>query len=160
MAISAWPGDQPELDRWLGSGLVDTIFCYSPTMRDGHTAYQLRAERLLLVSTTRRKLMRWDPAYLYVDGGEEFRRSHAAAYPDGDTPTVTLGSSVWATEYVLRQGGSAYLPERLIQTHLSSGELYLVPGAPVFTRSTYLVMSDRTMAERPWMSDLVDAVLS
>lgn len=142
VAISAWAGEQPELDRWLGSGLIDAALCYSPDSRENRSGYRLRADRLVLVSTRPRALMRWDPGYIYVDGGEEFRKNHAASYPDGDSPTVTLACAAWACDYLLEKGGSGYLPYRLIESHIESGRLHVVAGAPEFTRSLYLVVNN------------------
>ena len=151
LALSAWPADQSDLDRWLSSGLIDAAFCFSPSLRESWTAFPLGEDRLVLVSSTPRPLMRWDPRYIYVDSGEEFRRSHAAAYPDGDTPTTTFGSAVWALEHILAHGGSAHLPERLIAEHQVAGRLHEVPGAPVFKRSAYLVIEQKAAAQWPWL---------
>ena len=151
LALAAWPGEQRDLDRWLSSGLIDAAFCFSPGLRENWTAFPLGEDRLILVSSTPRALMRWDPRYIYVDSGEEFRRDHAAAYPDGDTPTTTFGSAVWALEHILAHGGSAHLPDRLIAAHLAAGRLHEVPGAPVFKRSAYLVVEQRAAAQWPWL---------
>ena len=70
IALSAWPGEQAEIDRWLYNGLIDIALCYGTTLREKGSTYSLPAEKLLLVSTTPRELMRWDPNYVYVDSGE------------------------------------------------------------------------------------------
>ena len=158
VAISAWSGEQPELDRWLGSGLIDAALCYSPATRESRSGYRLPSDRLVLVATQARDLMRWDPDYIYVDGGEEFRKNHAASYPDGDTPTVTLASAIWACDYLLKKGGSGYLPLRLIQQHLEAGRFYRVSGAPEFERSVYLVMNDDASVNWPFLGDLLKLV--
>ena len=159
-ALSFWPGEQKDLDRWLGTGPVDAALCYTPTVRENQTAHQLREERLILVSTTPRELMRWDPGYVYVDSGEEFRRHHAVTYPDSDTPTVTFGCAVWALEYLLEVGGSAYLPERLAGTHITDKTLHVVPQAPEFTRSVYLITNGHAEAGWPWLADVVSMLSS
>jgi len=100
--------------------------------------------------------VRWDPGYIYVDCGEEFRRSHAVAYPDGDTPTTTFGSAVWAREYALSWGGSAYLPERLITPLLDSAMLHRLPNAPEFARAAYVVVNNHAAAQWPWLSDMTE----
>lgn len=154
-ALSVWPGEQADLDRWLGTGLVDAALCYTPTVHENQTAHQLREERLILVTTKPRELMRWDRDYVYVDSGEEFRRRHAATYPDSDTPVVTFGCAVWALEYLLEVGGSAYLAERLIGRHIADKRLHLVPKAPVFTRRVYLITNDHAGANWPWLPEVV-----
>jgi DNA-binding transcriptional LysR family regulator len=143
-ALSAWPGEQTDLDRWLGTGLVDAALCYAPTVHENQTANTLREDRLILVSTKPRKLMRWDRDYVYVDGGEEF-----------DTPSVTFGCAVWALEYLLEIGGSAYLPERLVRRYVADRTFHIVPEAPEFTRRVYLITNDHAAADWPWLPGLV-----
>ena len=154
VAISAWSGDQAELERWLGSGLIDAALGYSPSLRENRTQHRLNADRLILVSTRPRKLMRWDPDYIYIDSGEEFRKCHAASYADGDTPTVTVASSTWAREYLLKKGGSGYLPLRLIEADIEVGNLHPVNGAPEFKRSIYLVTNDDAARYWNWLEEL------
>ena len=156
VAISAWSGEQPELDRWLGSGLIDAALGYSPDTRENRRAYRLREDRLVLVSTRQRALMRWDPDYIYVDSGEAFRKSHAATYADGDSPTVTLASSSWACDYLLKKGGSGYLPLRVIEGLLEQGRLFRVSGAAEFSRSVYLVVNRDAVLNWPFLPTILD----
>lgn len=158
VALSAWPGEQADLDRWLGNGLIDAALCYRPSLAESRSEYQLNSECLVLVSTRPRELMRWDPEYVYIDSGEEFRKSHAAAYPDGDTPLVTLGSAVWAKNYLLKNGGSGYLPKRLIKVELEAGKLHIVAGAPEFLRNAYLVVNNDAAQNWPWLSLMVKRI--
>lgn len=157
MAVSAWTGDQPELVRWLSSGLIDIAICYSPILRENWLLHPLPDDRLVQVATVKRGLMRWDPDYIYVDHGEEFRKNHAATYPDGDTPTVTFGSPVWALEHLLKTGGSAYLPERLVADQLRERQLFPVQGAREFQRSIYLVANAQA-ASSGWLSSAISAL--
>ena len=150
MAMSAWMGGQSELVRWLSSGLIDVAICYSPVVRENWVLHTLTDDRLIQVATVKRALMRWDPGYIYVDHGEEFRKHHAATYPDGDTPAVTFGSPIWALEYLLKRGGSAYLPARLVAGHLGAGLLFPVEGAREFQRSVYLV-AEATVSSSDWL---------
>ncbi len=154
-ALSAWPGEQTELDRWLGTGLVDAALTYRLTAHENQTIHALRTERLVLVSTQPGSPMRFDPSYVYVDAGEDFGRRHAAAYVDADTAKVSFGCAVWALEHLLEHGGSAYLPERLAEPHRTAGKLHGVPGAPVFTRDAYLITNDAAAAGWTWLPELV-----
>lgn len=155
IALSAWPGEHGELDQWLGTGLIDAALAYRATARETQTIHALRTEQLVLVSTREGSPMRFDPAYVYVDAGEDFGRRHAAAYADADTAKVSFGSAVWAIDHLLEHGGSAYLPESLCAEHRSSGRLFQVAGAPVFTRTAYLITNDTAAANWPWLPDLV-----
>ncbi len=158
IAVSAWSADHKELERWLTSGLIDAALYYSPVLNDDRREHLLFTERRVLVSKVKRSLMRWDPDYVYVDGGETFRKDHAAAYPDGDSPLKTISSSVWAKELLLKQGGSGYLPIHLIQAELAKGDLHLVEGAPEFSRNAYLVVNKLAQSNWGWFDGLLDCV--
>ncbi|MEM7193859.1 MAG: LysR family transcriptional regulator [Pseudomonadota bacterium] len=136
-ALSAWPGEQVTLDRWMRSGMVDVAMSYTAALDDAWNVEQLRSESLIQVATTARARVRWDPAYIYVDLGESFRRDHAAEYGDSETPMVTFGSPQWALEHLLREGGSAYIPEPLAIPHIDSGKLFRVTGSATFSRPVY-----------------------
>ena len=155
IAISCWSGEQNDLDRWLDNGLVDASICYTPSLKDNRTEYRLQADRLILVSTKARPLMRWDPAYIYIDAGEEFRKKHAAAYPDSETPTMTIGSSIWAKSFLLKQGGSGYLPFRLVEEEISQGRLFVVAEAPEFDRNIYLVVNNDAAEGWEWLENVI-----
>lgn len=159
-ALSAWPGEQTELDRWLGTGLIDAALTYRPTTHENRTIHALPTERLILVSTETTSPMRFDPGYVYVDAGEDFGRQHAAAYADADTARVSFGCATWAADYLCDHGGSAYLPERLAKPYLAAGTLHMIADAPVFTRNTYLITNDAAAADWPWLPGLVERLLA
>ena len=159
MALSAWQGEQSQLDRWMANGLIDIALCHSPSLNDSWRAIQFPSDKLIQVATVDRRVMRWDSEYIYVDHGETFRRDHAVAYPDGDTPTVTFGTPVWALDFLKEFGGSAYLPERLVLNELASGELFKVRGAAVFDRPVYLLVNHRKRDQWPWFEALVDQMI-
>lgn len=153
IAFSVWPGEQAEIERWLGSGLIDAAFCHGRLQGDGLVQREIGAERLVLYATRPRALMRWDPAYVYVDYGEAFRRDHAAAYPDGDTPMVTFGAAAWAVDFLLAHGGSAHLPAHMAAPLVAERRLHVVPEAPVFERPVLFVTAPRAAASAPWLAE-------
>ena len=155
-AFSAWPGKHTELERWLGTGLIDAALTYQPTAQDGRTIHTLHVERLALVSTAPGSPVRFDPGYVYVDAGEEFARRHDAAYADADTARVGFGCAAWALEHLLDNGASAYLPERLARPLVDEGRLHAVADAPVFSRTVYLIVNDAAATDWPWLPALLD----
>lgn len=155
IALSARTGEHEQLDQWLGTGLVDVALTYRPVTHENQTIHALPPERLVVVSTRRGSPVRFDPQYIYVDAGEEFGRWHAAAYADAGIAKVSISSAVWALEFLLSHGGSAYLPERLAGPYIAAGRLHVLTGAPVFTRSVYLITNDAAAANWPWLADLV-----
>ncbi len=159
-ALSIWPGEQTDIDRWLSTGLVDAALCHAPKMQEGLTIEALSPDELILVSTEKHELMRSDPDYIYVDAGEEFRIQHAAEFADGETSSVVFGSSDWALEYLLKVGGSAYLPQRLAKDLVKNSQLHTVPGARRFNRSIFLVTNNEAASNWPWLTELVQKYAS
>ncbi len=153
-AITVTSGDQAEIERLLRSGLIDVAFTYEVAVHHNQTIRALPVERLLLVSDRMDSPMRFDPKYIYVEGGEDFRRRHAATYSDADTARISFGHASWALDEILTNGGSAYLPERLVTEHLAARRLHLVANAPEFTRNAYVVLSERA-AEWEWLTPLL-----
>lgn len=155
VAVSVWAGDRGEIEQWLQSGMIDVAMLFDAQLKTDWTVEALFTDRLVQVATRKRSLMRWDPAYVYVDMGAEFRRRHAAAYPVDETPAVTFGNSAWALGHILESEGSGYLPLRLATPHVESGALHLVDGAPAFERTAYLAHDPRRTAAWPWFAGSV-----
>jgi DNA-binding transcriptional LysR family regulator len=148
VALAFWPGEQRMIDRWLSIGLVDLAFCHAPQGGERFQSRVLFDDEIILVSRKPLAAPRLDAGYVYVDHGDEFRRQHAAAFPEDVTSALVIASSGWALDHLLRNGGSGYLPRGHADPLLKQGELHLVPGAPSFTRRVYVVENAQTV--RPW----------
>ncbi|MGB0845776.1 MAG: LysR family transcriptional regulator [Thiolinea sp.] len=157
-ALSAWPGKHDELDQWMSTGLIDAALTYRPTTRENQTIHSLRSEPLILVSNRPDTPMRNDPHYVYVDAGEDFGRRHTAAYSDAGVAKVSFGCAVWALDYLLEQDGSAYLPERLAEPYIASGQLFPIVDAPVFSRHVYLIVNDQAAMAWEWLGAFLNAL--
>ncbi len=155
-ALSAWPGKHNELEQWLATGLIDAALAFQPISQDHLSSHELGSETLVLVSTRAGSPARSDPGYIYVDAGQDFGRRHAAAYTDAGIAKVSFGCSVWALEFLLDRGGSAYLPKSIAAPGLAAGKLHLIADTPVFTRHTYLICNDRVAQAWPWLTRLGD----
>ena len=101
LALEAWSGDLGEIKRWLLSGLIDAALVPEPLVGSGLASSEAFMDRLVLVSTVPRAVQSWDPAYVYVDLGSEYRRQHSLAWPIDETAHMTFGASRWALDYLL-----------------------------------------------------------
>ncbi|MCP4327236.1 MAG: LysR family transcriptional regulator [Alphaproteobacteria bacterium] len=156
LALEAWPGDMNEVGRWLSSGLVDAALIAESLTGPGLASHRVTPDRLVQVSTVCRTVQSWDPDYIYVDLGAEFRRQHSRAWPIDETAHMTFGSSRWALDHLLEHGGSAYLPWRLSATHVRQGRLHPVEGAPEFTRALFLAWREASLTTHPWLRDAIE----
>lgn len=153
LALEAWPGNLQEIKGWLASGLVDIALVSEAVTGPDIRSREVVRERLVQVATRPRAVQAWDPAYIYVDLGPEFRRRHSLAWPVDNTAHMTFGDSRWALDYLLEKGGSAYLPWRLSREFVRDGRLHPVAGAPEFSRVLYLAWREASRVTHPWIED-------
>ncbi|MGE3873556.1 MAG: LysR family transcriptional regulator [Parvibaculaceae bacterium] len=153
IAVAVWPGEQRMIDRWLSIGLVDIAFCYAPQAAEEFASRALFDDDLVMVSREKAARPVLDANYVYVDHGDEFRRQHAAVFPGDLASALTIASSDWALDYLLRMGGTGYLPAR----HVEEGRLFKVEHAPVFSRRVYVVEKAQTVRGWDWYPAALEA---
>ncbi len=158
LAVEAWPGIMSDIQRWLASGLVDAALVPEPIAGAGLTSTVFSRERLVQVSTVRRAAQVWDPKYIYVDLGSSIRRQHSETWSSDETAHMTFGSSRWALNYLLDEGGAAYLPWPLVKAHVAAGRLHLVGGAPEFSRTLHFIHREVSWLQHPWLKRPILAV--
>lgn len=154
IALSIAEGVGEIARAWQMNAMVDIVFSYTPPL-GGFAVDVLCDDFFIEVATVKRGLMRWDPDYVYVDLGEDFRRRHAEAFPVDETAIVTFTNSAHALDHILANGGSAYLPERVARKALAEGRLFEVEGAPRFTRTIYLARNPARTDGWPWFEAFV-----
>lgn len=137
IAISAIVTDPATALAQLNAGEVDVALVYEPALKARWSAVHLFDDEMMLVSTTPRGLVRWDPKYVQVDWGRKFREEAFRAYPVDDTPIVSFTDGANALDYILQVGGSAYLPKRWLKG--AGKRLHVVPKAPIFNVGFYAV---------------------
>ena len=155
VAISVWRGDQQELTRWLDRGRTDISITHWPTANASQTVWAAGVDRLHLFATSPDAPIRFDPEYVFVEGGARFGRDHAATFSDASTARLSFGDSGLGLEHILQHGGSAYLPTRMTQTSVERGHLFEIKDAPRFERPRYLVANTSAAKGWFWLEDLV-----
>ncbi len=126
--------------RQIADGLLDVGVMYRPRTRPGLVIEALMEERLVLVSTRPRKLSEgWVEDYVYVDWGDTFRAGHNEAFPQMETPALSVGLGALGLQYILENGGAGYFPLRVVRPLLADKKLYRVAKAPVFRRPAFVV---------------------
>jgi len=151
LAFETWPGEDGRVGSWLQSGLIDAALLMQPVTGPGISSHIFTEERLVQVSDHQRRVKSWDPAYIYVDNGQDFRRQHAEAWPEDNTAYMTVGSADWGVKHLLNEGGSAYLPWRMVRRYIEAGRLYLIDGAPEFQRKCYISWRQQSLIDFPWL---------
>ncbi len=124
----------------VAAGLVDIAVIYAPQHRPGLKIDLLLEERLVLVTTNPEARNLNDTDYVYVNWGPDFLLQHGTSFPDV-TPGLFVSLGPLALDYILSAGGSGYFRLRVVEPHIASGRLYLVPGMPEFSYPVYAVHS-------------------
>lgn len=131
------------LTRKLEDGLLDLVLVFGPRTGPGLVIEPLIEDELVLVATEPRAVASgWVADYVFVERGFEFFAAHAEAFPDADTPAVSIDSPSIALTHILDHGGSCYLSRSTIIDLLGEGRLFEVAGAPKFRLDTFVVRPD------------------
>ncbi len=129
-----------DLIAHVAAGLVDIAIMHAPQHRPGLEIDLLSEEELVLVTTDLTTYGADDPRYVHVEWGPDFALHHGASFPD-TTPSLVANLGPLALHYILSEGGSGYFRMHVVQPHLVSGKLHLVPGAPQFSFPVYATYS-------------------
>lgn len=140
VAVRCEVGMSQRLMREMSDGVMDLAVIYSPEHRPGLIVEELLEDRLIMV--TARPDIPFRENYAFVEWGEGFRTSHAAAFPDIHNPGLTLELGAVGVNLLLNAGLAGYFPQRVVQAHLDQGLLHKVPDVPDFAYSAYAVYQE------------------
>jgi LysR family transcriptional regulator, flagellar master operon regulator len=126
------------LDR-VANGSLDIAIVYAPQHRPGLMIEFLMEEKLVLVTTHRALSEPSASDYIYVDWGREFAELHAIAFPELSAGGISANLGPLARDYLLAAGGSGYFRQKVVRSHLQSGRLFRIAGAPEFPYPAYAV---------------------
>ncbi len=144
VALRAEVGTSDMLMRGVLDGFLDIAALYTPRTRSGIDIELLMEEQLVLVGT-RPNVGVADPDYVHVDWGPEFADSYGEAYVDAEMAVLTVSHGPLGLQHILDHGGAGYFPLRVVQPHITSGQLFLSSQAATFVRPIHLAyLANRT----------------
>ncbi|MCL9780594.1 LysR family transcriptional regulator [Vibrio sp. S4M6] len=76
--------------------------------------------------------------YVYVDWGTRFSSEHAERHPTISAPYLRTSTGRIALDFIVEKGGTAYLPQSMIEPYLASGDLYKVSEIDEWCKPIYL----------------------
>ncbi len=138
MAIRTEVGASADLMRRLSDGLLPVVVTTSPRHHSGVVIEPLMDEELVLVATRPDAQGPGEADFIDVDWGPEFRAGLAAAFTDRAPAVISVSYGPLALQQIVRNGGSAYLPRRLVGARIADGTLHALDGAPVFNRPAFI----------------------
>jgi DNA-binding transcriptional LysR family regulator len=142
LALRTQVGVPEGLMDQVSAGVIDIAVLYAPQHRPGLKIELLMKEKLVLVTTPRRKEAPASSDYVYVDWGPDFAAHHNLTMPELSNPGMYVGLGPLGLQYILKVGGSGYFRQQAVAPYLRSRQLSLVRGAPEFLYPAYAVYSE------------------
>jgi len=131
-------GFEEDLMRRVIQGTMDVALMYTPQHSPGIRVEHLFDETLVLLTTDPDKP--WpDEDYIYVDWGPAFYAQHASSYPNIERPAQVVNIGWLGIQIIISNGGSCFVPARMAEPLITSGQLFHMPESPRFTLPAYMV---------------------
>lgn len=140
ISIRSEIGFEDDLMRRVIEGTMDVALMYTPQHSPGIHVQHLFDERLVLLTTDPNKP--WpDEDYIYVDWGPAFYAQHNSIYPDLERPAQVVNIGWLGVQIIISNGGSCFVPVRMAEPLIRTGQLFQMPDSPEFKLPTYMVYS-------------------
>ncbi|GGQ34725.1 HTH-type transcriptional regulator HdfR [Shewanella litoralis] len=127
------------MTRQLIERTLDIAISFDPPKLDELELIKLAQIKLVLV--TKQHHLKLSQAssipYIKVDWGTAFNITHAQDYTMLPLPVLHTSSARMALDFILNNGGCAFLPEVLVKPYLTNKTLFIVEGANSITRNVY-----------------------
>jgi DNA-binding transcriptional LysR family regulator len=136
ISLHASAFSSPVMIQQLLNGQLDLGFLFEPPAVPELETRYLKRMTLILVSTrvglAAEKAVTED--YVMVDWGAAYAVNHAKQFPDAPSSPIFMSHGRLALSYILRNGGSTYLPEDCANPLISEGKLFPVKNSAVLER--------------------------
>ena len=128
------------LFRQLLDRSIDLGFTYEFPQMGELTIRESLVFELILVSTQKDQTIEkaLGSKYIFVDWGTSFSNEHTRNFPDLSPPDLKIDLGHIAREFILKCGGSAYLPEPMVKKDLHDKKLHRVKDAPGINRKLFV----------------------
>ncbi|MFQ6371142.1 HTH-type transcriptional regulator HdfR [Shewanella sp. YIC-542] len=131
---------QAVMTRQLMERALDLAISFDPPKLEEFELLQVGEIVLTLVSTSPLETLAdtRQQQYIKVDWGTAFNIQHARNFSELPLPVLHTGSARIALDFLLNNGGCAFLPQKMVQPYVAQGQLHRVPGAATVSRSVYV----------------------
>lgn len=141
IAIHAAAFSSQVLMQQILNGQLDLAFLFEPQSSPELNTRFIKRLNLQMVSTTDKQSVNeaLENDYVMVDWGTAYTVNHARLFPDIPISPVFMSHGSLALSFLLKNGGSAYLPEEWTAPLISKGILYPIENSPVLERDIHVV---------------------
>ena len=127
-----------EIVRQVAAGALDIGLIFVADATTGLIVDQVFEYKLVMVSSSASSLQQVKSEdYLYLDWGWGYNAAHSERLPQLENSRLSCGLAELGLPWLQKNGGTAYLPERIAAPLLDSGELFRVADAPLFKRPIF-----------------------
>ncbi len=141
LAVHAEIHGAETLYRRITQNTMDIAFLFDPLNNDQLVCQPLSNIELILVSSFPGLASNAALAenYIMVEWGTAFTNQHAQQFADVARPHLHVSHGRIALDYILTNGGNAYLARPTVADLINQGKLYAVADAPVIQRTAHAV---------------------
>jgi len=141
IGLRAEAGTSKRIVQKLEQGVIDLGFLFEPPQLREMVVQEVRDVSMIMVSSEPN--MSVDRAlaegYVRVDWGTSFTSLHETHFPRRPIAAIRANVGSIALRLIEHCGGSAYLPASLVESGISTGELWRVEDAPEISLKSYAV---------------------
>ena len=143
MSIRTEINSQLELTRALISKRLDIAVVFDSANMAELSSRRIGSIELILVTSKENTKFQDinDTGYVFVDWGTAFNLKHAKLFKKPVAPILHTEQSQIALEFLLTNGGAAFLPKAQVQSYLDEQTLFLIKEIKPVSRSVYAVFS-------------------
>lgn len=148
IAIHASAFSSSVLNQQILNGQLDLIFLFEHQSIPELNSRFLKRMNLHMVSTENDLSIEqaFSKNYVMVDWGTAYAVNHAKLFPDAPSSSIFMSHGSLALSFILKNGGTAYLPEEWTSPLIEQKKLYAVANTPILEREINAVW--RTDNER------------
>ncbi len=129
-----------QITRQLLERALDVAITFDPPKAEELKIESLHTFELIPVTTYQEPVTvpKEVKRYIRVDWGTNFSVWHGKELKGMATPLMRTSTARIALDLMLQCGGSAYLPDVLVESFLEQGALYKLSTLPIFKRDVYI----------------------
>ncbi len=139
LSLRAEALSREQLSQQLLSRTLDIGFLFDPPKTEELVVNEFLEVELVLVSSYSDLdyAQAFENNYVKVDWGTAFNIMHANLAVTPVTPNLHTSTGRIALDFILANGGSAYLPASIADPYVDSGALFNIEDSPVVTRTVF-----------------------
>ncbi|NNJ91648.1 MAG: hypothetical protein HKP55_08230, partial [Gammaproteobacteria bacterium] len=132
------------LSQQVLNGMIDLAFLFEPQSLPEISSRFMKRMNLVMVSTENDILTTGalQSNYIMIDWGTAYAVTHAKLYPDAPSSALFMTHGSLAMNFILRNGGSAYLPETWCTPLIKKKKLFPVADASEIEREIHAICRD------------------